>query len=286
MFRRLGSLFTVATLLLAAPAGAQQMIDEPRLDPIFGKPRDRDYRAEEEEITNDDEFDEQSGWNPLRGFVGVLTFMAPKTTNLSIGVGPVVKPDYFGSDDYEIEPDPQAYVKFRNFVFLDDEGADLALFGFSRFAFGPSIRIVGDRDEDENPALQGLGDIGETFELGGFAATTFFDRMSVRFKIRKGISTGHRGLIVDANTTVMLARFGDFLSSTRTPLSCWRVSATSRFQRRRRQAGSATTTPTPISPLRPTSRRRQACLNMTPNAGFVISAGLSMATSIFGATGR
>jgi len=204
------------TICVSPNVFAQQSIDEPRLDPIFGRPTPADDRArnpEPDEIENDDAFDDDRKWSPLRGFVGVLTFMTPETTNLSFGVGPVYKPDYFGSNDYELEPDPQAYAKFRNFVFFDDDGADFALFGFSRFSFGPSIRIVGDRSDDENPALNGLGDVGTTFEAGAFAAANFFDRMSLRFKVRHGVETGHRGLIVDASTTVLLAKWGRFSTS-------------------------------------------------------------------------
>lgn len=194
------------------PTPPARQIDEPRLDPIFGKKRpnvpDRRQR-----ITNDDEFDYDKKWHPLRDFVGVFTFLAPSNTDLSLGVGPEYRPDYFGSDDYEWVPDPQVYVKFRNFVFFDNDGADLALFGFSGFSFGPSIRLVGDRDETDNPALVGLGDIDHTFEVGGFAATRFLDTFLVRFKIRKGVVGGHDGLIVDAAGTALLFRYGRFSSS-------------------------------------------------------------------------
>ena len=149
-----------------------------------------------------------------------MTLLTPASTDLSVGVGPVYQPDYFGSDDFEIEADPQVYVKFRNFVFFDNDGADFALFGLSGFSFGPSIRIVGDRDESENPALQGLGDVGATVELGGFAATTFMDRFSVRFKVRRGVATGHRGLIVDASSTALLFRYGR-VSTSLTAQTSW-----------------------------------------------------------------
>jgi outer membrane scaffolding protein for murein synthesis (MipA/OmpV family) len=149
-----------------------------------------------------------------RRFFGVLTFLIPQETNLSIGVGPVYEPDYFGSDDYEFDIDPQVYVKFRNFVFLDDDGADFGLFGFSRFRFGPSIRIRGRRDQDDNPALLGLGDVGTTFEFGGFVATTFLDRFAVKAKARHGLKTGHRGTIVDGYLTALLFRAGPVSFST------------------------------------------------------------------------
>ncbi|HBS30167.1 MAG TPA: hypothetical protein DEA40_00230 [Parvularcula sp.] len=193
--------------LAGVPAYAQQEIDEPRLDPIFGE-RTPERERERQRIRNDDEFDNEKGWRPLRDFIGVFTFLTPETTDLSVGVGPAYRPDYFGSNDYELRADPEVYVKFRNFVFLDNDGADLALFGFSGFSFGPSIRLVGDRDESENPALVGLGDIDPTFEIGGFAATKFIDRILVRAKIRKGVVGGHDGLIVDATGTMLLFRAG------------------------------------------------------------------------------
>lgn len=196
-----------AVCLFGAPAFAQQDIDEPKLDPIFGQ-RTPERERERQRIRNDDEFDNEKGWRPLRDFIGVLTFLTPETTDLSVGVGPAYRPDYFGSNDYEIQPDPEVYVKFRNFVFLDNDGADFALFGFSGFSFGPSIRVVGDRDEEDNVALTGLGDIDHTFEVGGFAATKFIDRFLVRAKVRKGVVGGHDGLIVDATGTALLFKVG------------------------------------------------------------------------------
>jgi outer membrane scaffolding protein for murein synthesis (MipA/OmpV family) len=204
-----GAAAAAIALAAGSTAAAQQNIDEPRLDPIFGQPRE-EAPEEHDHIQTDDEFDHDKGWHPLRGFVGILTFMAPSNTDLSLGVGPAFAPDHFGSDDYKFRVDPEVYVKFRNFVFLDDDGGDVALFGFSGFAFGPSFRLVGDRDDDDNPALRGLGDVDHTFELGGFAATKFADSILFRTKIRKGIAGGHHGLIVDAAGSMLLMRYGRF----------------------------------------------------------------------------
>lgn len=192
-----------------------QNIDEPALFPMFG-PRRNTVEDDDDRETHFDSSDptyDESRVRPLRGFTGILTFLTPEDTDLSVGVGPIIRPDYFGSDNYEVDADPQVYVRIRNFEFIDDDGADIALLGFSNFRFGPSIRLRGRRDEDENPALQGLGDVGVTFEAGGFAAVTFVDRYSVKFKVRKGVSTGHRGLIVDAYGTALLFRYGPLSSS-------------------------------------------------------------------------
>ena len=181
-----------------------EQIDDPKMRPLlFGPSRDDAYDRDPVGARISLGEEDQD-----RGFFGALTVLVPEETNLSLGVGPVYQPDYFGSNDYEFNADPQVYVKFRNFIFLDDDGADFALLGFSGFRVGPSLRIRGRRDQDDNPALQGLGDVGTTFEFGGFIATTFLDRFSIRAKARHGIKTGHRGTIVDGYLTALLFRAG------------------------------------------------------------------------------
>lgn len=180
-----------------------QDLDDPKMRPIFGPQQDTD---EEEDLIGGRITLGEADNN--RRFFGALTFLVPETTNLSLGIGPQYRPDYFGSDDYAFFPDPQVYVKFKNFVFLDDDGLDFAVFGFSGFRFGPSLRVKGRRDESDNPALMGLGDVGETFEFGGFVATTFLDRFSFKAKARHGIKTGHRGTIIDGNLTALLFKAG------------------------------------------------------------------------------
>ena len=54
----------------------------------------------------------------------------------------------------------------------------------------------------------------------GFAATTFLDRYSVRFKVRHGLKTGHRGTIVDASTTALLFKIGP-VSTSLTAQAAW-----------------------------------------------------------------
>ena len=240
----------------AAPAFAQNQIDDPQLSPmLFGETEkerrekirqtaadqeeairvSREQQRDAEQIDDpdtrpllfgpprgeDEDFEEDDAWritlgeeDAAAGFFGVLTFLTPDATNLSVGVGPEYEPDYFGSDDYEFTADPQVFVKFRNFLFLDDDGASFGVLGFSNFRFGPTLRIRGRRDQDDNPALFGLGDVGTTFEFGGFAATTFLDRFAVNAKVRHGLKTGHRGTVVDGNMTALLFRSGPVSFST------------------------------------------------------------------------
>lgn len=192
----------------------RQDADEPRLSPLlFGSNIDNesDETGTRIQLSDDEE---------RRGFFSAINFLVPEETNLSLGVGPEYQPDYLGSDDYEFTADPQVYIRVRNFVFLDDDGADLALFGFSRFRIGPSIRIRGRRDQDDNPALFGLGDVGTTFEFGGFVSTTFLDRFNAKARARHGLKTGHRGTVVDGTLTALLFRT-DLLSLSASGRATW-----------------------------------------------------------------
>ncbi len=184
-----------------------QYIDEPRLDPLLFGPEYEDADVTGTRIVSPDDEERQ-------GFFSALNFLVPDETNLSLGVGPVYKPDYFGSNDYEFDADPQVYVKVRNFLFLDDDGADIALFGFSRFRIGPSLKIKGRRDQDDNAALRGLGDVGTTFEFGGFVSTTFLDRFAAKARVRHGLKTGHRGTVIDGTLTTLIFRTDAFSLAT------------------------------------------------------------------------
>ena len=191
-----------------------QNLDEPRLRPLLlggGFDDDDDVNSARITLGEDD---------MNRGFFGSFRFLIPEETNLSLGVGPVYRPDYFGSNDYEFDPDPQVFIRFQNFIFLDDDGVDFALFGFSNFSVGPTLRIQGKRDQDDNPALNGLGDVGATFEFGGFVATTFADRFSFKAKVRNGLKTGHRGTIVDGSLTALLFR-SELVSLSATGQATW-----------------------------------------------------------------
>ena len=195
-----------AAILTAEQERDANRLDDPKVRPLLYGP-EAGQAVEEDRVGGRITLGAEDN---NRGFFSSLNFLIPDETNLSVGLGPIYEPDYFGSDDYEFNADPQVYVKFKNFVFLDDDGADFALFGFSRFRLGPSIKIRSRRDQDDNPALDGLGDVGTTFEMGGFVATTFLDRFAFKAKARHAISTGHHGASVDGYLTALLFRAGRF----------------------------------------------------------------------------
>ena len=152
-------------------------------------------------------------WRNYSGFQSALTLLVPDTTQALVGVGPQIEPDYFGSDNYRVDEDPQAYIRIRDFTFFDDDGAEFAVLGFKRFRLGPTLRVQGKREPDDNPALIGLDRIGKTFEFGGFGATSFRDRYTIKIKYRHAIKTGHRGGIVDAQGSMLLFQRGPVSTS-------------------------------------------------------------------------
>lgn len=242
-----------ALLFISSQAYAQQDIDEPQLTPfLFGETeeerrekilKEREEQREAIEISvqqsRDGESLDDDAIRPFlfgddveliddpngvrvsfpddetgRSFFSSLTFLVPDETDLAIGLGPVYQPDYRGSDDYQWNIDPQVFVKFRNLVFVDDDGADLALLGFSRFRVGPSIRVGGARDEDQNDALIGLGDVGTAVEVGGFISTTFLNRFNTKVRFRRAVGTGHRGFVAEGQVTALIFRTGPLSLAT------------------------------------------------------------------------
>ena len=92
-----------------------------------------------------------------------------------LGVGPGVVPDYRGSDDYEVVAVPVAKIAWRDRIFLTLEGFGIELSGLGAnviqshgFNVGPILGLDIGRDEDDNSALDGLGDIDPTALAGGF----------------------------------------------------------------------------------------------------------------------
>ncbi len=138
----------------------------------------------------------------------LMDILWPGDLHLTIGGGPRYAPDYFGSDDYEWAFREVYSLRFKDKVTVDNEGISLGLFELSDFTIGPTANITGGRKDEKNTALNGLGDVGVTFELGVFAKAKFNDRYAVRFRYRHAIQTGHRGGIFDGQASARIYKRG------------------------------------------------------------------------------
>ncbi|UUX48817.1 MipA/OmpV family protein [Nisaea acidiphila] len=92
----------------------------------------------------------------------------PPEWQFELGAGAFFQPDYEGSDDYEVSPVPFVEIAWRDRVRLTTRGGpglyiDAVRYGDLTLTGG--LAYEGGRDEDDNDALKGLGDL----EVGAVA---------------------------------------------------------------------------------------------------------------------
>lgn len=98
--------------------------------------------------------------------IGVPT---PPAWALTLGALGGIRPDYQGSDDYTGFGAPLVDLRYRDIFFLSSrDGIGVSVFRSNGFAVGPLLRYRFGRDQDDNDALKGLGDVGGTVEGGAF----------------------------------------------------------------------------------------------------------------------
>lgn len=136
------------------------------------------------------------------------TFAAPAPVEdwyLTIGISGRVEPDYPGADDYTIRPGAIFSISkasdLNSFRSVDDNPS-IALFDNGVFSFGAAGRLDWGRDEDASDRLRGLGDIGYSVELGGFAQWYLVDWLRVRGELRYGMG-GFEGIRADLGADVI-----------------------------------------------------------------------------------
>lgn len=113
-----------------------------------------------------------------------------------IGVGGVVAPDYVGSDDYKVSPFPIVQVNYQDLVYFDGAQQSLALnvMGSGDLKVGPLVKLDLGRDQDDNNALRGLGDVDFSIEVGGYVEYSV-SGITVEASLVKDIAAGHEGLV-------------------------------------------------------------------------------------------
>ena len=129
-----------------------------------------------------------------------------------LGVGAGFSPDYEGSDDYE--PMALPVITARNVLgfnftpfalsynLAQYTGAD----GLWSIGFGPRVAADFGRDEDDNDALEGLGDIDPAIMPGGFVNFRLGPAIAA-ITVGQDVADGHEGLVAD------------FSLSTRVPIT-------------------------------------------------------------------
>lgn len=130
---------------------------------------------------------------------------APKDGwSFRIGGFGFLAPDYIGSDDYEVSGAPDLSITYSTWFFAGREGIGVNLVNDGTFRVGVALGAGGGRDEGDNRALRGLGDIDTTLEgklLLGWSSGKFDVSLDLaRDLLRDG---GHGG-----TTANLSARYG------------------------------------------------------------------------------
>jgi len=98
-----------------------------------------------------------------------ITGPTPEAWSLTLGALGAIRPDYQGSDEYEPFGAPLIDLRWRDRFFLSSrDGLGVTAIKFGGFSIGPVLRYQFGRDQDDNDALKGLGDVGGTVEAGVF----------------------------------------------------------------------------------------------------------------------
>ncbi len=139
---------------------------------------------------------------------------------VNLGAGAIYSPEFLGSKDYELSAIPDFSLKYKNLFFLSfQDGLGYNFINQKNWQAGPLVRYAFARKEDaSNPfriignktnALQGLGNVNGTVELGGFAKYRFEKYWSSKAELLQGVNS-HNGLIAswDLNYSNTFEYFG------------------------------------------------------------------------------
>lgn len=115
---------------------------------------------------------------------------------VSVGVSSGFAPDYEGSDNYSFGFGPNLAVSWRDTLFFRGKTLGANLVRQKNVKAGPILSWSSGRSEDDNDKLEGLGDVDDSIEAGGFVS---FRKKPLRFRaeVRQDIDSGHDGTLVE-----------------------------------------------------------------------------------------
>ncbi|MBV6657284.1 MAG: MipA/OmpV family protein [Devosiaceae bacterium] len=123
-------------------------------------------------------------------------------SELRLGVGGAYAPDYVGSDDYQFTPLPLITARnvfgfnFQPFALSYNLASYTGQDGLWSVTVGPRVGLELGRDEDDNAALEGLGDVGTSVLPGGFVNLRVGPVMASA-SVGTDVADGHGGTVAD-----------------------------------------------------------------------------------------
>ena len=123
---------------------------------------------------------------------GFDTEPGKKDWKFSLGAVVGVKPDYEGSDDYEFAWAPNLRISWRNTIVLQGKSLRV-VYRWNKLRAGALIVAEGGRDEDDNNALRGLGDVDRGAAAGAFLDYEIIKNITLKSEFRQEFAGGHGG---------------------------------------------------------------------------------------------
>jgi outer membrane protein len=151
-----------------------------------------------------------------------VDLLPPGITNVRLGLGPIIRPNYEGSNNYNVDPVPVISLRYKNLVEVDNNEIKVTAFNrlFNKTAntgngsalrVGPLVSVNFGRGENNSPDLRGMGNVSTSIELGGFVSYTFPSGSRVRLRARHDVISGHGGGTVVADYTQVFLRGNRFV---------------------------------------------------------------------------
>ena len=122
--------------------------------------------------------------------------------SFNLGAGAMYRPDYEGSDDYEVRGLPVLGVNYRDIVVLQGPslkvdvieltGTELA----KNLSFGPLVKFDQGREADDNPILRNLGDIDRGALAGVFIGYEL-GPVELQLSVAQDATSRYEGLIAE-----------------------------------------------------------------------------------------
>jgi outer membrane scaffolding protein for murein synthesis (MipA/OmpV family) len=88
--------------------------------------------------------------------------------SIRLGVGTSVAPRFEGSDSYKVRVMPKFAIRYENLIYLKNNRLRVFAIHSEKFVAGAQAKYEFGRDEDASPDLMGLGNVGDSLEMGGF----------------------------------------------------------------------------------------------------------------------
>jgi outer membrane protein len=133
--------------------------------------------------------------------------------SFSLGAGAMYRPDYDGSDDYEVRGLPILGVNYRDIVVLRGPSLMIDVIQMTgtgladNLSFGPLVKFDPGREADDNPVLRNLDDIDDGALAGAFVGYEL-GPVELQLTVAQDATSRHEGLVaeIQAGYGFMLAQ--------------------------------------------------------------------------------